>query len=242
MKKPKLRDSKYLSESPYSLENIPHEIILRIAGSIVFLIYTGRKDMTGDDWGDIFASAIDGKHLSSPLGIADVEKDHTAWSMKTVKNTCPFNAKTVRLISGRCSPDYSYGIVDPHEDIQKTGEAVLAIWNSRVDIALAHYKATRTGILIRSNDLRDFVYFEEYLEHFKLYQYEWKENTRGNLEGFDKYTGIKHFIWQPHGSQFTILCNVPSDSIKFRIRHPEPMSEKIVLKSLNFNSNWVEFL
>ncbi len=38
--------------------------------------------MTGDDWGNIFANAIEGEHLSSPLGIADVVKDKTAWSMK----------------------------------------------------------------------------------------------------------------------------------------------------------------
>lgn len=31
---------------------------------------------------------------------------------------------SVKLISGRCSPDYSYGITDPHKDVQKTGEAV----------------------------------------------------------------------------------------------------------------------
>ena len=89
----------------------------------------GRKDITGEDWGDIFSKAIDGKHLNSPLGIADVVKGKTAWSMKTVKTAHPLTAKKVRLISGRCSPDYSYGIEDPHADIQKTGETVLAIWN-----------------------------------------------------------------------------------------------------------------
>lgn len=39
--------------------------------------------------------------------------------MKTVKSTNPLNSQAVRLISGRCSPDYSYGIEDPHDDIQK---------------------------------------------------------------------------------------------------------------------------
>lgn len=119
MKKPRLRDSKYLESSIYPIDNIQDDIIIKIAGSIIYLIYTGRNDMTGDDWGNIFANAIEGEHLSSPLGIADVVKDKTAWSMKTVKNANPLIATNVRLISGRCSPDYSYGITDPHADIQK---------------------------------------------------------------------------------------------------------------------------
>lgn len=242
MKKPRLRDSKYLESSIYPIDNIQDDIIIKIAGSIIYLIYTGRNDMTGDDWGNIFANAIEGEHLSSPLGIADVVKDKTAWSMKTVKNANPLIATNVRLISGRYSPDYSYGITDPHADIQKTGEAVLAIWNSRVDIALAHYNTVRIGVLVRSNDLQEFVYFEEYLEHFRLSQYIWKENPRGNLEGYDKYSGNKHFIWQPHGSQFTILCNIPDNGIKFRVKHPRPMTEKEVLDSLNFSSEWIEFI
>ncbi len=149
MRRPKLRDSNRLMDSCYGIGDIPSDIIVKVGGSIVFIIYTGRKDITGEDWGDIFSKAIDGKHLNSPLGIADVVKGKTAWSMKTVKTAHPLTAKKVRLISGRCSPDYSYGIEDPHADIQKTGEAVLAIWNSRVDITLAHYNAARVGVLVR---------------------------------------------------------------------------------------------
>lgn len=78
--------------------------------------------------------------------------------MKTVKTAHPLTAKKVRLISGRCSPDYSYGIEDPHADIQKTGEAVLAIWNSRVDITLAHYNAARVGVLVRDESLKEFTF------------------------------------------------------------------------------------
>lgn len=87
---PKLRDSKHLIPEIYPIGNFPEPIIIKIGGSIVYLSYTGRKDITGDDWGDIFAKAIDGTHLKSPVGIADVVKDRIAWSMKTVKCTDPF--------------------------------------------------------------------------------------------------------------------------------------------------------
>ena len=157
MKSPRLRDSrKAISSELYHLNEIPDEIVTMIGGYFIYLLHVGRKDITGNDWGDAFARAIGGNHLESPLGIADVVKDRMAWSLKTVKSADPFKAKRIRLISGRCSPDFSYGIADPHKDIQQTGTAVLGIWNERVNIAYDHYNPVRTAILIRSNSLDKF--------------------------------------------------------------------------------------
>lgn len=120
MEHPRLRDGKRLqTNEPYPINQLPDNLIVKIGGYLVHLLYVGRKDLSGADWGDAFADAIGGKHLDSPIGIADVVLDKMAWSMKTVKNTNPFSARVVRLTSGRCSPDYSYGITDPHKDIQK---------------------------------------------------------------------------------------------------------------------------
>lgn len=242
MKQPRLRDSRNLILELYPINKVPIELINKFGADIVYMLYTGRHDLTGNDWGDIFAKAVNGEHLSKPIGIVDVAKDKTAWSMKTVKATNPFNAKTVRLISGRCSPDYSYGIEDPHDDIQRTGEAVLSIWNSRVDIALNHYPRVRVCVLIRNNDMTSFSLYEEYLEHFNLSNYEWIENKNSNLEGVNKHTGIKEFVWQPHGSQFTILSPVPEDAIKFKIKKPELLPQDEALASIGFDSSWIEII
>lgn len=242
MKQPRLRDSRNLILELYPINKVPIELINKFGADIVCMLYTGRHDLTGNDWGDIFAKAVNGEHLSKPIGIVDVAKDKTAWSMKTVKATNPFNAKTVRLISGRCSPDYSYGIEDPHDDIQRTGEAVLSIWNSRVDIALNHYPRVRVCVLIRNNDMTSFSLYEEYLEHFNLSNYEWIENKNSNLEGINKHTGIKEFVWQPHGSQFTILSPVPEDAIKFKIKKPELLPQDEALASIGFDSSWIEII
>lgn len=242
MKQPRLRDSRNLILELYPINKVPIELINKFGADIVYMLYTGRHDLTGNDWGDIFAKAVNGEHLSKPIGIVDVAKDKTAWSMKTVKATNPFDAKTVRLISGRCSPDYSYGIEDPHDDIQRTGEAVLSIWNSRVDIALNHYPRVRVCVLIRNNDMTSFSLYEEYLEHFNLSNYEWIENKNSNLEGINKHTGIKEFVWQPHGSQFTILSPVPEDAIKFKIKKPELLPQDEALASIGFDSSWIEII
>lgn len=243
MKHPKLRDSKrLLTNELYSIGDIPQEYIVKIGGHVVYLIHSGRKDMAGDDWGDIFADVIGGKHLASPVGIADVEYGKMAWSMKTVKVAHVFDCEDIRLISGRCSPDFSFGITDPHEDIQRTGEAVLAVWNERINIAYDHYSQVRVSVLVRNDDLSEFRLFEEVIQRYKTSDYEWIENKRGNLEGVNVHTGIKRFTWQPHGSQFTIHTPVPEDAIKFTVKHPPVVSVEETLKALNFDESWVKIL
>ena len=243
MKHPKLRDSKKLQTyEPYPVNEIPDDLIVKLGGSIIYLLYIGRKDISGSDWGDAFAEAIGGSHLDSPVGIADVVLDKMAWSMKTVKNDNPFNTKTVRLISGRCSPDYSYGITDPHKDIQETGRAVLGIWNERVNLARDNYNPVRTSVLVRSKDLLSFVLFEEENHRYRTSDYIWEVNNNGNLIGKKIETGEVCFTWQPHGSQFTIHTHVPENAAKFTIRRPPILAKEDILRVINFDKDWIEII
>lgn len=243
MKHPRLRDGHRLVTSElYPLNEIPNDIIVRIAGYFAYLLYVGRKDITGEDWGDAFAKAIDGVHLDSPVGIADVVKGKMAWSMKTVKNSNPLTAKKVRLISGRCSPDYSYGISDPHEDIARTGRAVLGIWNERINLALDNYNPVRTLVLLRSDDCLSFCMFEEDIHRYASNEYEWEVNRNGNLIGKSKATGETVFTWQPHGSQFTIHEQVPDNAVRFTLRQPPVISQEAILKAIDFDSSWVNII
>lgn len=241
-KRPRLRDSKHLqTQTLYPLNVFPTDIVNKIGGYFVYLIHIGRKDISGNDWGDAFADAIEGTHLDSPVGIADVVLGKNCWSMKTVKTQDPFTSTSVRLISGRCSPDYSYGITDPHKDVAKTGEAVLNIWNERVNLAHDHYGSIRTNILVRSYDLLSYVLFEEETGRFRTTDYHWDVNDNGNLIGLDSGGKIR-FTWQPHGSQFTIHTEVPEDPVKFRIRKPPILTKGKVLEDLKFDESWITIL
>ena len=136
-----------------------------------------------NDWGDTFAAAVNGIHLKSPLGLADITLGNTAWSAKTVKSANPLTQSTVRLISGRNSPIFSSGSQDFFSDVQETGNQVLQIWNARVEEAAHEYPHLRTVVLIRNMDRFRFRIFEFPTVQFDPADYEWAINTRGNLGG-----------------------------------------------------------
>ena len=217
----------------------PREIIYQISKWLVYNFAVGKSNISGEDWGDIFAKAIDGDHLSSPVGLADVVVEGQAWSVKSIQHTNPHNCKPVRVISGRNSPDYSYGITDPRKDIQKTGEAVLGIWNERVNIALDKFDSLRTVILIRNISTLEFTLFETETHKFVPADYIWSENKRKNFEGHDLISQKHNFTWQPHGSQFTIKYTVPGSAVKFQIKRPPVLDFDQTMKQIGFNNEWV---
>ncbi len=69
------------------------------------------------------------------------------------------------------------------------------------------------------------------------YDFSW--NSRGNLEGRSKADGIHKFTWQPHGSQFTIIEEIPEDRLHIKVRLPEKLDKEELLKTLQYDSSWV---
>lgn len=126
--------------------------------------------------------------------------------------------------------------------MQKTGEAVLGIWNERVNIAMDHYSQVRTSILVKSYDLHSYVLFEEDTGRFRTTDYHWEVNPNGNLVGIDR-DGRQRFTWQPHGSQFTIHTEIPEEAVRFQIKVPEErLSKEAALEVLKYDDSWVTIL
>jgi hypothetical protein len=243
MQRPKLRDNK--GKGPYELYplgQIPNDVIYSIGKWMAYYFAVGKSDIDGEDWGDIFAKAINGGHLNRPIGLADVVYEGMAWSVKSVKQDNPLTVPHIRVISGRCSPDHSYGITDPHEDVQKTGEAVLGIWNERINIAKEQYEPLRTSVLVRNFNTFEFLLFENEAERFVVRNYVWRENRNGNLEGIDALSNKHVFTWQPHGSQFTILYDIPASAKKFKIKRPAVFDFEKTMESIGFDQSWVTIL
>lgn len=238
MLQPRLRDG-YQKKEPYPLNQIPTSTVEGICSYFVYFLATGREKLSGDDWSWIFAQVIQGRDFASPLGVADVDWEDCCWSQKTIKSTKPHDATSVRLIVGRNSPAYSFDINDPKANIQETGDAVLSIYNQRIDQARSTYRDTRLGVLIRNMDTLEYCYFERALTPFSINDFEWRLNKNRNLEGF---VGDQHrFTWQPHGSQFTMLEEVPASAARFRlIKRPPSLSMASVLTDVDYHPGWVE--
>lgn len=240
MRHPKLKDGKKRkTQELYPLGEFPKKIIYEISRWLIYNFAVGKSNISGEDWGDIFAKSVDGDHLSSPVGLADVVSEGQAWSVKSVQSEKPHECKEIRVISGRNSPDYSYGIQNPHEDIQKTGSAVLGIWNERVNIALDSFDSLRTAILIRNVNTLEFTLFENDTHKFIPGEYEWHVNSRGNFEGIEKINKTHKFTWQPHGSQFTIKYNIPASAIRFKIKRPPVLDFEQTMSQIGFNEDWI---
>lgn len=234
----KTRGKRSLRKEKYQLGEFPEELIYDIAKRLAYLVAVNTPDLTGGQWAACFADAVGGENLASNLDTQDIALKNCAWSAKTVKTRDPFKCAKVRLISGRNSPNYSAGISDPYKDLQATGDAVLDIWNKRINMTMNKFNDYRLLVLIRDMSAMRFSLFESEITRFVPKNYQWAANKHGNLEGRDG-GGAHCFTWQPHGGQFTVIQQVPRSAIKFEIKRPPTVSVDAVLRDVKYDNSWV---
>ena len=196
--------------------------------------------MEGSEWENIFANCIGADWKPSNVDLDDVVMGNTAWGAKSVKSRNPATQTKVRLISGRNSPVYSFGErIDTNAKPELIGNLVLEIWNERLSSVREKFKHLRTVVLIKSNDLLEVCVFEFETIRYDLELFRWEWNRNNNLIGLDKKTNEHRFTWQPHGSQFTIIENVPNKSLVIRIKRPQALEKEQVLATLGVDKSWI---
>lgn len=240
MREPRLRTVNK-AVPPFEVNRFPAKFLDILARNIVYMLATKQSmSLEGNEWEQIFAECVGAKWTPSNVGLDDVVLGNCCWGAKTVFAQKNIEKQSkVRLISGRNSPTYSYGIdqitsADPCE----IGKLVLEIWNERVSAVREHYKFVRTVVLVKSKDYQDFLVFEFDTVRYdpELYYFAW--NQRGNLEGYEKATDEHRFTWQPSGSQFTIIEKIPERRLHIQIKKPAPLDKAEVLKTLKFDKSW----
>jgi hypothetical protein len=243
MKEPRLKSGSKV-ESAYPLNKFPREFALNLGRNLVYIIATRNPaTLEGQEWEQVFASCVGGDWKPSNFGLDDVQLKQTAWGAKTVKSKDPIRQKTIRLISGRNSPFFSYGEKDPHAlGAEKLGQIILEIWNERVSDARSRFKDVRTVVLLKSEDFSIFSAFEEETLRYDFKEYLWEFNKNQNLVGLDKRTNKPVFTWQPHGSQFTIHLEAPDKRVSIKIKKRPMMDRERILKEVGFDSSWIEVL
>lgn len=242
MSEPKLKTVRK-AVPPFLMNDFPKSFTEILGLELVFMLATSRHPaLEGSEWERIFAKAIDAEWKPSNVGLDDVTKGAFAWGAKTVKANRPHVTSTVRLISGRNNPEYSFEAIADTDD--GVGKQVLQIWNGRVDGLRDKFKEIRTVVLLKPGNFEaekiPFSVFEYETVRYPEDKYEWRKNKRGNLEGFDKETGEHKFTWQRHGSQFTIKEVVPENRLRFFVKRPPSLNAKTLLDSMGYNSSWIE--
>ena len=240
---PKLRTVSKVEE-PYPLNKFPAGFIKTFSEGIAYLYVTKRKmSLVGEEWEELFSECVNADWKPSNVGLDDVQLGTACWSAKTVmasKNDIA-NQKTVRLISGRCSPQFSYdeSYQDMADNLDVIGPQVLEIWNARVDYVRSRFKTARVVVLVKGRDYSEYLIYESELLRFNPDKYYFAWNNNKNLEGFDKITDEKKFVWQPHGSQFTIIESIPPDRMHIRLKLPDnKLNKKKVLETIDFDEGW----
>lgn len=240
---PKLR--KVQRHAPlYPLNKFPKGFGMKLGKELVYLLATrDAPDISGDDWEKIFARCIGVNWKKSNEGLEDVVMGATSWSAKTIKNPKPFTHEHIRLISGRNSVDYSFDVKNVHaEDPDKIGSMVLGIWNARYEKVMDQFSDLRTVILLRDASLTEFAVLEIATQMFDAKKYKWDWNGNNNLEGYEIATNAHRFTWQPHGSQFTYVPQIPDKRLKLRIKRPPQVDQGFVLEKIKFDPSWVEIV
>lgn len=243
MKLPRLRTvEKY--KAPFPLNKLPDDFGLKLGREVVYHLATRTAAiLEGSDWEQIFARVIGAGWKPSNVGLDDVVLEQTAWGAKTVKNNNPATVSRIRLICGRNSPVYSFGDRQVSEcDPDELGAKVLSIWNERVSAIRKKYKHLRSVVLVKSDDLLELAVFEFDIVMFDPGSFIWKWNSRNNLEGFSKKENQHKFTWQPHGSQFTIIEEIPTERLAIRIKHHPVLNQDKVLTALKFDDSWIEII
>lgn len=238
---PKLRTVNKVAP-PYEINKFPQPFVQAFGEELAYMLATKTPmSIEGTEWEGVFARCIGAEWKPSNVGLDDVVLGNCCWSAKTVFGSKNLASQgEVRLISGRCSPVYSYDSdgVSPSSDPAVIGELVLGIWNERVSSIRAIYKFARTVVLVKSRAFDEYLVFETDTIRYDPEMHVFSWNARGNLEGHDKRTGRHAFTWQPHGSQLTIIESIPRDRMHIRIRVPEQLKREQVLGAIGFDESW----
>lgn len=240
MREPRLRTVNK-AVAPFHLNCFPAKFIDTLAREIIYMSATkSSMSLEGNEWEQIFALCVGAEWKPSNVGLDDVVLDNCCWGAKTVFASKNIDRqRTVRLISGRNSPTYSYGIDRlTSENPDEIGKLVLDIWNERVSAVRQVFKFVRTVVLVKSKDYSDFLVFEFDTVRYDPELYFFKWNARMNLEGYEKSTKRHKFTWQPSGSQFTIIEDIPDKRLHISIRKPEKVNKEMILKAVDFDQTW----
>ncbi len=228
--------------APFDLNKFPTKFLDTFAKEVVYMMATKQvMALEGNEWEQIFAACVGAEWKPSNVGLDDVVLDSCCWGAKTIfaGSKDISKQKAVRLVSGRNSPTFSFGIDKiTSENPEVIGRMVLDIWNERVSAVRQIFKFVRTVVLVKAKDFSEYLIFELDTVRYEPERYYFKWNKNNNLEGYDKAKDMHKFTWQPSGSQFTIIEEIPIEKLHIKVKKPELIDKETLLKTVKFDNSW----
>ena len=223
--------------APFDLNKFPTKFVDTFAKEVVYMMATKQvMALEGNEWEQIFAACVGAEWKPSNVGL-----DNCCWGAKTIfaGSKDISKQKAVRLVSGRNSPTFSFGIDKiTSENPEVIGRMVLDIWNERVSAVRQIFKFVRTVVLVKAKDFSEYLIFELDTVRYEPERYYFKWNKNNNLEGYDKAKDMHKFTWQPSGSQFTIIEEIPIEKLHIKVKKPELIDKETLLKTVKFDNSW----
>ncbi|MCI8814372.1 MAG: hypothetical protein HFH61_03770 [Lachnospiraceae bacterium] len=241
MDAPKLRTVNKVA-APFPLNRFPSKFADVFAREIVYMMATKHAmSIEGSEWEQIFAACVGADWKPSNVGLDDVVLSSCCWGAKTVFASAKdiLKQKNVRLVCGRNSPTFSFGIDKiTSENPDVIGRMVLNIWNERVSAVRQIFKFVRTVVLIKAKDYSEYLIFEQDTVRYDYERYSFRWNKNNNLEGYDRETDVHKFTWQPSGSQFTIIERIPEERVHIKVKKPASIDKETLLSMIHFDNSW----
>jgi hypothetical protein len=240
MPDPRIRAARRMGAN-YACGRIPASLVKSVANELAYIFATKSSfSVEGKEWEQILQRCVEGSWDKSNNKLEDVVKGQTAWSAKTVSATKKdiHTQERVNLISGRNSTVFSYNeAITQNSPARDAGNYVIGIWNRRVQETKRAYDDFRTIVLVKGKaaQLSRFALFEIPTITYNPDDYSYRWNHNGVLEIVTPDTDAIKMKWQPSGSQFTIIENIPTAAVFFNIEPPRQLSQRQVLDAVSFS-------
>jgi hypothetical protein len=206
---------------------------------ILSMPFAGK--LNGDNWEYLVSDAYDIFHIPTKL-LYDVVDLETAIgrSVKTIRGPVAIGARVEPIIARADvfskANELGYDDLSANDHPQYIGNALIRFWNDKVEnhADLLGIKTRKISMLVKSDNLTKFAYFEKDIDRYDedTFEWTWTSNQKVGLQGKIKGTDYWKFKWNPKEHQLFERWLIPKNAYIFEIT-PRHFTMKELKKALN---------
>ncbi len=206
---------------------------------ILSMPFAGK--LNGDNWEYLVSDAYDIFHIPTKLlyDVVDLESG-IGRSVKTIRGSVAIGARVEPIIAradvfGKAN-ELGYADLSANDHPQYIGNALIRFWNDKVEnhADLLGIKTRKISVLVKSDDLTQFAYFEKSIDRYEEddFTWAWTDDQKVGLQGKIKNTDYWKFKWNPKYMQLFERWLIPKNAYIFEIT-PRHFTMKELKKALN---------